>query len=74
MNKVAVCLEVISEWFNQSYSKAQLLLLTARLYKLTNGSAINIVPQEVKADPIVGTQNGQALVSAADIRDQLKGF
>ena len=74
MNKVAVCLEVISEWFGQSYSKAQLLLLTARLYKLVNGSAISIVAADQKVTEAPAVQNAPTLVAAGDIKNQLKGF
>ncbi len=75
MNKVAFCFEIFSDWYSQSYSKAQILLMTSKLYKAVNGSAVNMVPAPTaeKDKPLVAV-NAPTLVSEDQIREQLKGF
>lgn len=75
MNKIAVCLESISDWYTQSYSKAQVLLLSARLYKAVNGSAISITKTEATHDAAPKKiDNAPQFVGVADIKSQLAGL
>lgn len=75
MNQVAYCFEIISDWFSQTYSKAQILLMTAKMYKAVNGSTVSMVaaPTTPKVE-LPTSVNTPELVTADQIKEQLKGF
>ena len=74
MPSIAICFEVISDWFPQAYSKAQILLLSARLYKLVNGSVAVASNAPVAVTQKSEVQNAPQLVTAAEAKSQLEGF
>ena len=74
MVSIATCFEVISDWFPQAYSKAQILLLSARLYKLVNGSVAIAKNAPVETAPKQEVANAPQLITAEEAKSQLRGF
>lgn len=70
INTVASCLEQLSEWFSRALVKAQITLLTAKLYKVINGS----VEQSVAVEPKPVVRKGPEAVAASALRTALEGF
>jgi hypothetical protein len=46
-------LTIVSEWFTQVYSKAQIIMLTSKLYKQVNGSDEQVIlPKKKSVEPV----------------------
>lgn len=68
---IAACLEQLSEWFSIVIAKAQLVLLTSKLYKAINGSSTSIT-NKTSNQPLPTSAEKQETVPS--LRESLSGF